>query len=129
MAAVVYHYLVAEDAGSSTTEIKEYDSESGVTFYKPAMRRRVAAGKAAAKERIEPGTNSEIKNKDGDQGYELLEIYEKYASNAETPRAKVGLYEILTQCDGFGVRSVEEFEERVKNLRERHPDPGGRLGL
>ena len=45
---------------------------------------------------------------------------------SESPRARLGLYETLQQCDGFGsVRSVEEFDKLVtsdSNLNEATVD-------
>lgn len=42
----------------------------------------------------------------------LLESYEHFMAMSESPRARLGLYETLKQCDGFGsVRSVEEFDK------------------
>lgn len=56
----------------------------------------------------------------------LLESYEHFMAMSESPRARLGLYETLNQCGGFGsVRSVEEFDKLVtsdSNLNEATVD-------
>lgn len=56
----------------------------------------------------------------------LLKSYEHFMAMSESPRARLGLYETLKQCDGFGsVRSVEEFDKLVtsdSNLNEATVD-------
>lgn len=55
-----------------------------------------------------------------------LESYEHFMAMSESPRARLGLYETLKQCDGFGsVRSVGEFDRLVtsdSNLNEATVD-------
>ena len=56
----------------------------------------------------------------------LLKSYERFMAMSESPRARLGLYETLKQCEGFGsVRSVEEFDRLVtsdSNLNEATVD-------
>lgn len=120
--AAVFLYALSERRQSQTVYkntaiITEDDTEDDRRFEYPTTTDQDPMPSKPVPSKIERNRSHEF-----DGSATPLESYEHFVAMSESPRARLGLYETLKQCEGFGsVRSVEEFDKLVtsdSNLNE-----------